>query len=130
MKVLRILVIVTSMFTLASCASNQSASQRVEEGKLVRLTTEEIVQAVTGNSEVWPGRGSGYYNPNGQYEGIWDGHRAEGPWWVENDVRCYDVEPWGGEWCHELYQEGNQIRFVRQGSDKVLNTILKEGKQF
>lgn len=119
-----------AILSIAACKTTSSTQELVVQGELVRLTTDEIVEAVTGHSEVWPGRGSGYYNPNGRYEGIWDGDVVEGDWWVENDIRCYDVVDWGGEWCHELYRDGDKVVFVRQGTDLVLDTTLVEGKQF
>ncbi len=93
---------------VAGCAAN-SASKGVEEGTLVPMNTEEILAAVTGNSEVWPGSGAGYYQEDGTFLGIWKGDEAQGPWWVENDVRCYDVEEWAASGAMSSIAEATKL---------------------
>ena len=115
------------LLAIAACAP--STKELVEQGELVPMTTDEILEAVTGNSEVWPGKGAGYYQEDGTFLGIWEGDEAQGPWWVENDVRCYDVEEWGGEWCHEFFRRGDEIVLVRQGTDKILPNRIEEGNK-
>ena len=116
------------LVAVAGCAP-QTAEKRVAEGTLVPMNTEEILVAITGNSEVWTGHGAGYYQEDGTLLGIWDGDEADGNWWVENDVRCYDVEEWGGEWCHEFYRQGAVIVLVRQGTDKILPNQIQAGNR-
>ena len=114
--------------TVSGCAN--SASKGVEEGRLVRLNTEEIREVLIGHSENWPGQGSVYYKEDGTIENIWNGEETTGEWWTENDLRCYDVAEWGGQFCHELYREGDKILFVRDGTDKIAPQELVEGKLF
>ena len=118
-----------SLIVIAGCETSPSTQEMVDQGALVPMTTDEIMEAVNGNSEVWPGHGAGYYQEDGTFLGIWDGDEAQGPWWVENDVRCYDVEEWGGEWCHEFYRQGDTIVLVRQGTDKILPNRIEEGNK-
>ena len=115
------------MLAIAACAP--SAKELVEQGELVPMTTDEILEAITGNSEVWPGNGAGYYQEDGTFLSIWKGDEGNGTWWVENDIRCYDVEKYGGEWCHEFYRQGDEIVLVRQGTSKILSNRIEEGNK-
>ena len=120
-------LIVASMLVITACAP--SAKELVRQGQMVRMNSDEILIAIRGNSEVWPGRGAGYYQEDGMFKGHWDGDAAEGTWWVENDVRCYDVESWGGEWCHEFYRKAGEIILLRQGTDKILSNRIEKGNR-
>jgi len=122
-------LIITLFGLLAFAACAQSKQDLVEKSELVPMSTDEILAAVTGNSEVWPGQGAGYYQEDGTFLGIWEGDKAQGPWWVENDIRCYDVEEWGGEWCHEFYRQGEEIVLVRQGTNRILPNKIEPGNQ-
>ena len=119
----------SGLLAIAACETPPTTQELVEQGALVPMTTDEILEAVTGNSEVWPGYGAGYYQEDGTFLGIWEGDEAQGPWWVENDIRCYDVEEWGGEWCHEFYRQDGEIVLVRQGASKILPNRIEEGNQ-
>lgn len=114
---------------ITSCQELQSTPQSSEQTSLVPMTTDEILEAITGNSEVWPVHGAGYYRADGTFLGVWDGQEAEGTWWVENHVRCYDVAEWGGEWCHEFYRRGEEIVLVRQGTDSILPNRIEPGNK-
>ena len=126
---LSIAVGVIGMLAVAACETPPSTQELVEQGTLVPMTTDEIMEAVNGNSEVWPGRGAGFFQEDGVFKGHWDGEDAEGNWWVENNVRCYDVEEWGGEWCHEFYRQNGEIVLLRQGTDKILPNRIEEGNK-
>ena len=128
-KFLGVTVGLIAMLAVAGCETSPSTQEMVDQGALVPMTTDEIMEAVNGNSEVWPGHGAGYYQEDGTFLGIWDGDEAQGPWWVENDVRCYDVEEWGGEWCHEFYRQDGEIVLVRQGTSKILPNRIEEGNK-
>ena len=56
---------------------------------------------------------------DGTLLGIWKGDKVQGTWWVENDIRCYDVEKWGGEWCHKYYLREGEIVGHRVGTDTI-----------
>ena len=127
-KVMGFAVGLAGLLAIAACES-ASLEQGVAEGTLVRMNTEEILAAITGNSEVWPGKGAGYYQEDGTLLGIWKGDEAQGTWWVENDVRCYDVEEWGGEWCHEFYLRGDEIVLSRQGTGGIGSNRIEPGNQ-
>ena len=118
-----------AVLAVAACETPPSTQELVEQGELVRMTTDEISEAITGNSEVWPGQGAAYYQEDGTLLAIWEGDEAEGTWWVENDVRCYDVAEWGGEWCHEFYRRGEEIVLTRQGKNKILPNLIEEGNK-
>ncbi len=112
------------LLALAACTQSVSVEQAVAEGTIVPLNTEETIAVYSGNSEVWPGKGAAYYQEDGTVLGIWKGDKIQGTWWVENDMRCYDVVEWDGEWCHKMYRREDGV-FVghRVGSD----TLSKEG---
>ena len=130
-KVFGFAVVLAGLLAIAACESTQSVSleQAVAEGTMVRMTTEEIRTAITGNSEGWPGKGAAYYREDGTLLGIWKGDEAQGTWWVEDDVRCYDVEEWGGEWCHEFYLRGDEIVLSRQGTGGIGSNRIEPGNQ-
>jgi hypothetical protein len=112
-----------------SCQALQSSSEPSKQDVLVPMTTEEIVETIAGNSELWLGHGAGYYQEDGSFFGNWDGREVHGSWRVENDVRCYDVEEWGGEWCHEFYRQGEIIVLKRVGTDTILPIQIEEGNR-
>ena len=128
-KILGLALGLSGLLAIAACETPPSTQELVEQGALVPMTTDEIMEAVNGNSEIWIDHGAGFYQEDGVFKGHWDGDGAEGTWWVENDVRCYDVEEWGGEWCHEFYRQDGEIVLVRQGTSKILPNRIEEGNK-
>ncbi len=128
-KTLGLGIVLASFLAIAACETLPSVEELVEQGALVPMTTDEIMKAVNGNTEVWPGKGAGFYQKDGAFIGHWGGDTAAGTWWVENDIRCYDVEEWGGEWCHEFYRQDGEIVLVRQGTSKILPNRIEEGNK-
>ena len=128
-KILGLVIGSVALLTIAACQTTPSTQEAVAAGTLTPMTTDEILELVTGKTITYP-NGREYHGEGGAFEGVWKGEPVEGTWWVENDVRCYDVEEWGGEWCHDFYWEEDQIVLGRQGEDKLFRDIgLLEGKQ-
>jgi hypothetical protein len=118
-----------ALIALSACQTTESTQQAPANDDLQRLTGDEIL-AVIANKTLLYGDGGDFYAADGSFTGLWKGQSAAGTWWVENDVRCYDVEEWGGEWCHEFYWEGDTLVLARQGEDKMLRGVqLLDGNQ-
>ena len=111
---------------LAGCQQGPSEEQMAKQGK-DPLSGPEIRELmvgntmyVTGTSSGTPFEWAGMYMEGGSASGRawWSGGQEEGQgsWRIKGNLWCteWDVEEWGngGENCHKLYKDGNQVTYV------------------
>ena len=105
-----------SLVLIVGCETTQSTQEVTANSNLVPLTNDEVLQMVNGRTQFWPNdNGRGFFREDGNFEGHWKGEPAEGTWWVEDAVLCYDVTSWGGEWCYDFFHDGGRIVNLRKG---------------
>ena len=126
----RILGFAVGYMALLAIGACQATEQAASDNKLVKLGEDEIREVLTGNTMFTARGGVYYFSEDGFFDATWKGDPATGTWYVENDFYCYDVEDWGGEWCYNLYWDGDELVGTRLGkSEQFRGGRIEEGKQ-
>ena len=96
---------------LTACASQE---QKMIEAGAIRLSAEQTIAHISGNTEKWT-KGGGYYHPNGLLDIIWDGTKASGTYTVDSNGNvCTKLDK---TYCHFYMNDEGAIIMISEGKN-------------